>query len=63
MATAISSMKKAEVIEELMNLGVEFSPKDNMALLTELLKATRLARGVTSKRQEMEKDETKGCRD
>ena len=60
MATPISSTKKAEVIEELMSLGVEFSPKDNMALLTELLKATRLARGVTSKRQEMEKDETKG---
>ena len=53
-------MKKAEVIEELMSLGVEFSPKDNMALLTELLKATRLARGITGKRQEMEKDGTKG---
>ena len=60
MATAISSMKKAEVIEELMSLGIEFSPKDNMALLTELLKATRLARGINGKRQEMEKDETKG---
>jgi len=60
MATAISSMKKAEVVEELMNLGIEFSPKDNMALLTELLKATRQARGITGKRQEMGKDETKG---
>ena len=60
MTTPISSMRKAEIVEELTTLGAEFNPKDNMSLLSELLKATRLARGIPSKRQEAEKDGTKG---
>lgn len=60
MAAPVSGMKKTELREELDRLGVEYSSKDNVPILSELLKESRAKGGVRSKADLRRDDETRG---
>ena len=60
MAAPVSGMKKEQLRAELDTLGVEYSSKDNVPILTELLKESRARTGVRSRGDIRKEDETRG---